>query len=179
MVAAEPALTLSVLRVADLTPAEREAVAELGKGDLNVHPMLERLKWAAPHWRVLLRRGDEIVSGLGIVEREVVAGERRVKVAGVGDVATLPQWRRRGYAGLVLERAAAFMRDELDAEFGHLFCAPNLVAYYSRFGWVRVEGPAHIEAPWGPEIFPEETMVLPLRGADWPPGDMDLDGLPW
>lgn len=166
-------------RAADLSPEEESAVAELGKGALNVHPLLSRLAWSKADWRVLLRRGDEIVSGLMMVEREIRAGERRLRVAGVGDVATLPQWRRRGYAGLVLERAAAFMRDELDAEFGHLFCAPSLVAYYSRFGWVRVEGPAHIEAPWGPEVFPEETMVLPLRGTDWPPGEMDLEGLPW
>ena len=175
----EPVLTLSVPRAADLTAAEREAVAELGKGDLNVHPLLARLQWSPPDWRVLLRRGDEVVSGLMIVEREIRAGERRVKVAGVGDVATLPQWRRQGYAGMVLERAGAFMRDELDAEFGHLFCAPGLVPYYARFGWLRVDGPSYVQAPWGVETFPEETMVLPLRGTAWPPGEMDLEGLPW
>lgn len=179
MVTAEPALTAYVVRADALTPQEREAVVELGKGDVTVHPILTRLVWSTPNWRVMLRRGDEIVSGLMLVEREIRVGDRRVKVAGVGDVGTLPQWRRRGYAGLVLERAAAFMRAELDADFGHLFCVSSLVPYYGRFGWLRVEGPAHIQAPWGPAIFPEETMVLPLRGTTWPPGEMDLKGLPW
>lgn len=175
----ESDVRLAVQPVQELTAQDRAAIAELGKGDLDVHPMLRQLQWAEPRWRVILRIGGEIVSGIALVDRVVQVGEERILVVGVGDVATLPAWRRKGLAGRCLEAATAFMRDETEGEFGHLFCADRLVPYYARHGWEVVRGPSLVQAPWGTEVFPEETMILALRGRPWPAGIIDLEGLPW
>ncbi|NPV09779.1 MAG: GNAT family N-acetyltransferase [Anaerolineae bacterium] len=174
-----PPVQVEVRPAEELTEAEQRAVEELGGGDLNVHPLLAQLEWAPAHWRVLVRAGGKVVSGLKLVEREVWVGQRRVPVVGVGDVATLPAWRHRGLASLALARAGEFICHQSSARFGLLFCAGNLLGFYQRLGWRRVAGPTFVQAPWGKVRFPEETMILECGSEEWPPGEIDLEGLPW
>jgi hypothetical protein len=46
-------------------------------------------------------------------------------------------------------------------------------------GWQVVEGPLTFDQPQGKVTFPDVTMVLPCAGKEWPPGVIDLCGLPW
>ena len=97
----------------------------------------------------------------------------------IGGVATLPEWRGRGLASVAMEKAAAFMDEELGVEFGLLLVDEVTAPFYRRLGWELVPGPLVFDQPGGKATFPELTMVLPFAGRKWPPGPIDLRGLPW
>ena len=102
-------------------------------------------------------------------------------LGGIGGVATLPDWRRHGYAGAAMRTAAEFMRNELRVEFGLLICGDQMLPYYCKLGWQLIAGPLMFDQPKGKTTFDASTkiMVLPSRKHDWPPGVIDLCGPPW
>jgi aminoglycoside 2'-N-acetyltransferase I len=136
-------------------------------------------EWSDVDWHVMLRVDGQLVSHVEIVERTGTVAGQPVKLGGIGGVVTLPEWRGRGLATATLERAAAFMRDELQVAFGLLICDERMIPFYNRLGWQVVEGPLTFDQPGGKVMSAEVTMVLPCAGADWPEGTIDLCGLPW
>jgi GNAT superfamily N-acetyltransferase len=135
--------------------------------------------WSDVDWHVLLRVNGQLVSHVEIVERTGTVDGQPVKLGGIGSVVTLPEWRGQGLAAATLERAAAFMREELQVAFGLLICGQNMMPFYSRLGWQVVDGPLVFDQPGGKVVFDDVTMVLPCAGEDWPEGTIDLCGLPW
>jgi predicted N-acetyltransferase YhbS len=170
-------LTVAVTRYADLSPEDLATIDTLSSGEID--PRFEGFVWTPAEWQVVGRLGGRAVCGVKIAVRDVTVGGRQVRVGGIGDVATAPEWRRRGFAGAAMRLAGEFLCRELGAEFGLLFCEPSLVPYYSRFGWQRVAAPTMVTIPRGKVPFPDETMVLPCRGDQWPGGPTDLNGPPW
>jgi GNAT superfamily N-acetyltransferase len=134
--------------------------------------------WAIGEWQVTGRVHGKIVSIVGILERIARAGEQTLRLGGVGGVATLPEYRRRGLAGALLRASADFMRDPLGVDFGFLLCSEAMVDYYSKLGWQLAPGPTIFDQPKGKVTWPEPVMVLPVQKQDWPPGTIDLCGLP-
>ena len=137
------------------------------------------LVWSKEDWYVLVKLDGLAVSHVGIVERTGTVNGQPVKLGGIGGVATLPEYRRQGYARFALETASTFMRGGLGVEFGLLICDHKMVPYYRRLGWHVVEGPLQFAQPKGQVTFTEPVMILPCNKHDWPPGVIDLCGLPW
>jgi GNAT superfamily N-acetyltransferase len=137
-------------------------------------------QWTTPDWHMLAYVEDGLTGHLGVVERRVVTvSGQLVQVSGVCGMITRPEWRRRGIATAMLERAVAFIRDEVAAEFCVLFSSEEVAALYARFGWKRVEGPTTFQQAAERMTFSGPTMVLSCRGKEWPEGSIDLCGLPW
>jgi predicted N-acetyltransferase YhbS len=136
-------------------------------------------RWATNDWDLLLKMDGKVVSHVGIVERTVTVEGQPFRVGGIGAVGTSPRWQRRGLAHQLMEKAAAFMRADLRAEFGLLICSDEMTSYYGRLGWQVVPGPLLIDQPQGKITLPTTIMVLPLGGDLWPAGTIDLCGLPW
>ncbi|MBI4590181.1 MAG: hypothetical protein HY725_15215 [Candidatus Rokubacteria bacterium] len=115
------------------------------------------------------------------MEGDAAGVEINVAAAGLMSSELLREltFRRRGIATALLLRAAAFMRDELRAEFGLLFCRHEVAPVYARIGWVPVPGPTWFAQSSGMRPYPAETMILKCSDRDWPPGPIDLCGLPW
>jgi GNAT superfamily N-acetyltransferase len=159
--------------------AEREQVgawvARIFADDAN------NLVWSSDDWCVLVKLDGQMVSHVGIVERTGTVNGQPVKLGGIGGVATLPDWRRHGYAEAALRTAAGFMRNELRVEFGLLICGAHMMPYYAKLGWQLVTGPLMFDQPKGKTTFDACTkiMVLPCNKHDWPPGVIDLCGPPW
>jgi aminoglycoside 2'-N-acetyltransferase I len=170
---------IEVVREAELPQAVAEAIGYWAVKAFEDHGGYENCLWAPADWRILVYAGGQLVSFLKVTEREVSVGEERVRVAGLGDVVTLPEWRGRGLAGLALRRLNDEMSARAEVEFGMLMCLPELVPYYSRFGWQTVPEPIVYTQSWGKETSTEVTMVLPLRDRAWPGGPIDINGLPW
>lgn len=85
--------------------------------------------------RVCVDNG-RIVSVAHIVRRTVSCGEFTLTMGGIANVATLPEYRRRGYSSACLTQAIEVM--ESDAmDFSLLFTGTH--ALYERLGWERVE----------------------------------------
>lgn len=140
---------------------------------------LTELEWSEPEWRMLVKNDGKLVSHLGIVERDVFAGESRVRIAGICNVMTPKEWRGRGYASAAMCAAADFMAATLRADFGLLLCEKHLVGLYESLGWKSVKGAVSFEQPDGKRLWTHEAMVLPFGFKEWPEGDVDLRGLPW
>jgi len=138
-------------------------------------------EWAEDDWLILVKRDGQIITHVGIVERIGAVNGQPVRLGGIGGVATRVEYRGRGLAQMAMEKAAVFMRDELRVEFGLLICGQPRVPYYSKLGWQSVPGPMRFDQPQGKVTFDDSTkiMVLPCVKKDWPPGVIDLCGVPW
>jgi predicted acetyltransferase len=175
-----PTIDIRIQHVNDLSAEDKQAVHEVDRiafaSDAD-NP--DPYTWSQGEWQLTGRVDGKIVSIVGILIREVQCAGQPVLLGGIGGVGTLPEYRMRGLAGALLHAAADFMRDPLGVDFGLLFCAETMVPYYSKFGWQLVPGPAIFDQPKGKVTWPEPVMILPVLKQDWPPGTIDLCGLPW
>lgn len=138
------------------------------------------ITWAHTDLHVLVLEAGEIVSNVEIFERRITVGGVPVHLGGIGGVATLKSWRRRGLAEAALQAAQAYLREPLAVEFGLLICGEPMVHYYAKFGWKLVANELWIQQPQGRVLYHDApTMVLPVGRSDWPAGEIDLCGLPW
>jgi hypothetical protein len=72
------------------------------------------------------------------------------------------------------------LAEGLGPERAMLFCRPELVALYRRRGFVEIDAPVWVDQPGGRIEMPLAAMWRPLRaGAEWPPGRVDVRGLPF
>jgi hypothetical protein len=137
-------------------------------------------EWTEPDWLTLAYVEDTLTGYLGIVEsRPVSVSGLVVQVSGVSGVITRPESRRSGVATAMLGRAAAFIRQDVAAEFCLLFCSEEIAALYSRLGWKCVEGPTTFQQTPGTIDQRTVTMVLSCRGKEWPAGPIHVCGPPW
>jgi Acetyltransferase (GNAT) domain len=130
-------------------------------------------------WHVVVKQAGIFVSHTGIVERIATVAGALVRLGGIGGVATFPNLQKRGLASAAMQKAAGFMRDSLKVDFGLLVCAKETKPFYSKLGWQEVVGPLIIDQPRGKVTFNGVTMILPCVQRVWPPGTIDLCGLPW
>lgn len=137
-------------------------------------------QWAPKVWRTLAWLDDDVIAHAGIVSRSVAVDGQAIAVGGISGVWTTANHRGRGVGQAVVTVAAAFIREHLGAAFALLLCRPELEPFYERLAWRRVHGPAVFEQPGQRVTWPLSVMVLPCEaGAEWPPGTIDLRGLPW
>ncbi|MBK8822699.1 MAG: GNAT family N-acetyltransferase [Anaerolineales bacterium] len=67
-------------------------------------PEFNSIDWSSHIEHMALGRMDnELVTLLGLLKREILVGERPVWVAGVGGVATHPNWQKRGFSSTLLK----------------------------------------------------------------------------
>lgn len=160
-----------------ITEEERRTLFEWGQNIFGVEDML--YQWRPKAWHFFVEDGGKVVSHVGILEAVVRAGDSDVKVGGIGGVVSVPEVQGRGHIHAAMRRAAEFMRDKLQVEFGMLFCLQRLVPFYARQGWQLLEESVEFEQPSGPVISPFRSMVLSWDGREWPAGKIDIGGLPW
>ena len=136
-------------------------------------------RWAEADFYVVLSLEEQLAGRLAILDRQVSVGGAMVRVGGIGGVATKPQFRHRDVASAMLSRAAEFMKNELGVEFGLLLCRHEVSPVYAKLGWFRVVGPTTFSRNGVVAAYEHDTMILPLAGKAWPPGLIDMLGLPW
>jgi hypothetical protein len=136
-------------------------------------------QWADPDWYVLASMASGWICRLGIVERTVFVDGQSIAVAGISGVITHSAWRGRKIASTVLKKAADHINDELDVEFALLLCRQEMAPVYAKLGWMSVDGPTVFWQPTGKLTYPKLTMILECGRKSWPPGPIDLCGLPW
>ena len=80
---------------------------------------VDPIQRAKPDFRILVESlSDGVVTHAGIFRRDGIWKGRKVRIGGVGSVATYADHRRRGYAGLALRAAVQTFRDEEVIDFG-------------------------------------------------------------
>jgi GNAT superfamily N-acetyltransferase len=116
---------------------------------------------------------------VGILRRTISVAGLPMKIGGVTFVVTEPEYRSRGFASHLTGHAVGFLRDRLNLSFGLLTCKPRLGSFYTRLGWQVVEGPTFFDQPAGRRGCGGLTMMIECGKETWPPGEIDLLGLPW
>ncbi len=123
-----------------------------------------------------------VVAHAALVERTLVAGDRRVRAGYVEGVATAPRLQRRGHASLAMDAVNRLIAEEYD--MGGL--STGAPGFYERSGWERWRGRTFVDAPNGREPTPDDDDgVMVLRTdrtgeldltsdlvCDWRPGDV-------
>lgn len=168
---------MQVLSQKNLSQAQRVELDALDKLAFT-EEMDFGFDWSGSEEYVVLRVDGRLAAMVGMLERTIRVGGREVKVGGVGGVATHPDHRRRGYAGRLLEAAARVLQEK-GCRFAMLFCDQKLVEYYGRSNFRKVDAPLFIISRGERMQIHEIKMVRALSGEDWPPGEIDLQGLPW
>lgn len=90
-----------------------------------------------PEYTRVIEQDGRLVSAVHIVKRTVSCGDLILTMGGIANVATLPEYRGRGYNTACLRQAVAVM--EADAiDLSLLFT--GIHPHYERIGWERVPG---------------------------------------
>jgi aminoglycoside 2'-N-acetyltransferase I len=136
-------------------------------------------RWAEPDYYAILSLEKQLAGRLAVLDRKVSVGGVILPVGGIGGVATKPEFRHRGVAKAMLARAAEFMKNDLEVEFGFLLCRHEVSPVYAKMGWIIVAGPTTFTRAGATVTYPNDTMILQFTCKEWPPGSIDMMGLPW
>ena len=160
-----------------LTDEEWRTLFEWGQDIFGVQDKL--FQWRPKDWHFIVEDEGRVVSHVGVMETTVRVGLRDIRVGAIGGVVSVPQATGRGHAHAAMTRAVEFMRDELQVEFGMLFCLARLRAFYARQNWQLLEDIVEFDQPNGLVVSPFHSMVLPFADRQWPAGKVEVGGLPW
>lgn len=135
--------------------------------------------WASVDWHILGWIDDELVGHVDVLRRLVLVREVKVTVAGIGGVVTKATWRGKGLGSRLMREAQRFMREGMAVDFGLLMCDQAMISFYESLGWHVVDGPLLYHQPSGQELFEDAVMVYPITEAEFPEGEIDVQGYPW
>ena len=158
---------------------EEETETLFGWGDDLWNNDRYGLTWAGSDVQFVGLENGKPVTHAGMFYHTVEIAGRDIELGGLNGVITLPQARGKGYGSQIVGAAEDHARDQSTAEFGMLFCHPELVEFYGPRGWHPIDGPVTIDQPDGPRLTPHTVMVYPFRDTMWPDGPFNLNSYPW
>ena len=176
---AETSPRISVEYIPDMSAEDRKAITRWYREVFNL-PSEDMI--IPGDYDIRVWEGDQWVSLVEVVQRTILVGGQPVRVGGVGGVSTHPEHRYKGYSAMALREAAHLMFDELNVEFGMLFCAPEMETFYGKLGWQPIHKPfRHLDHETSQPTWDENSMILPSPGSSrqWPDGEVDLNGHGW
>jgi predicted GNAT family N-acyltransferase len=155
----------------ELIAGEHEPFGGIGEG----------LVWRDKTRNIGIRADDgRLVAAGGAVLAEVrVEREPPFQVVGLGGLIVTRGARRQGLARLLSQRLLE-LTSEFEAQRAMLFCRPNLMALYGKFGFLPIDAPVWADQPGGRIEMPLPAMWRALSSdASWPPGRVELVGEPF
>jgi predicted GNAT family N-acyltransferase len=143
----------------------------------------ERMSWAEKERYVAALSSDKTLAALagGTVVGVDIEHAGSFDVLGIGGVFVRQSERGRGLALLLVnELLARAQRETPSPARAMLFCRAHLTTLYRKLGFREIEGPVWAEQPEGRVEMPMPAMWRALHEeADWPPGRVDVRGLPF
>jgi aminoglycoside 2'-N-acetyltransferase I len=169
---------------ADMTPAlqhESDALDRLAFGAVTGEedPDFPAIQWSTADWMVLGFLQGQLVTQLCIPLREITVGSENIRVAGLGGMATHPDFQHQGLGSTLLSATASFMRDTIQVPFGLLICAEATSPFYELSRWQVAADHLYFMQDQERRALKTCVMVLPLTDRPWPAGEIDLCGLLW
>lgn len=111
-----------------------------------------------------------IVSHASVVERELHAGEQRLRTGYVEAVATHPSYQRRELGSAVMREVSRY----IDTAFPLGALDTGLTGFYERLGWRVWLGPTYVRTETGPVRTAEDDGNVMVRLTSTTP-ELDLD----
>jgi GNAT superfamily N-acetyltransferase len=177
-------LDIHFLPHTDLTPELRQEIDELDRlafGEIvfEEDPDFPPIQWATPDWMALGFLQGQLVTQLCIPERKIIVGSEKFRLAGLGGMATHPEFQHRGLGSALLAATKSFMRDTIQVPFGLLICANELRLFYELSHWQFAADSLYFRQDGQRRIVNPCVMILQLTDRPWPAGEIDLCGLLW
>ena len=139
------------------------------------------LKWRAMDRYVALRKRDGpliAVAGAVIVSVEIESSGC-FEVVGLGRLIVTWSLRGRGLMPMVVKPLRR-LAESMGPDRVMIFCRAELIPLYRRLGYTEITAPVWAEQPEGRVEMTEPAMWRALRAdAEWPPGRVDVRGLPF
>ncbi len=173
----EPAVPLEIRRAKRLSRADHARLFDWERDVYGVKSL--GLRFSPPRWHFLVCADGELVSHCGVLKRRITVGDREIEVAGFGGLVTVPDARGKGLGRAAFAEARRFAEATLRCPFTLLLCRLELLPFFHALGSREVEAPIRIEQPAGPMEWPLAAAYSCLTSSEWPPGTIDVNGLPW
>nr|WP_321237491.1 GNAT family N-acetyltransferase [uncultured Psychroserpens sp.] len=141
-------------------------------------PIVYETEWAIPDWTIIYFENNEIATFYNIVEREIIIDTKLFNISGINNVITPKKFRGMGYASKTLKETTKVIFDNLKCDFGVLLCADELIPFYERLSWYKIECPVYFEQSDGKKLWKSNTMMLSKK-KKLNPKRIELNGLPW
>lgn len=184
--------TLTAVPHADLTGGLLDGVRAL----FNAEYCAEFGNWNpdqpygyAPHDIHIIAQDDagQVIGHTGWGSRQITVEEQTVHIAGVGGVLVSAAHRKTGLGKHLLKAATDTMQimntqGIVPIDFGYLGCREEVVGFYESCGFTRISAREFYTSTNGePAVADaqEPLLIFPVAQADFPRGDIDLNGRPW
>jgi hypothetical protein len=169
---------IEITRYSKLKQSVRDELDRIIKGEFGHIPIVSEITWATPDWTVILYKDGEIATFCNIIERTVMIDNRNFLASGINNLITPEKFRGQGFATHILKETENFIFENLKSELGILLCADELVPFYERLKWYKVNCPVWFNQPTGAQLWKANTM-LRTKEIVIRPDHIDLGGLPW
>lgn len=141
--------------------------------------------FSVPEYRLWME--DEqgmMVTHLDFERRMISVNGVDVHIAGVGEVATHPDYQNQGLGRLLMAQLKTILTEQLPVDYGILQCREEVTGFYQKVGWHRIEQAIHQQdiQTGDIQVNPGPIMILPIHKSTkyWiRDGIVDLRGLPW
>ncbi len=182
----KPSYKFHLIAERDLTLADHQRISDLlvraFPNDVEIFSQASYC-FSLPDYRLLI--DDEhgtLIAHLDFEHRMIEVNGEEVYVAGVGEVATNPDFLRQGYGRKLLTELTAILTEDLPVDYGILQCSDTNALFYGQVGWHRLHQALHYEYQ-GQFITVDDgdVMILPIRKTidEWQEGVINLRGQSW
>lgn len=143
-------------------------------------PIVKSTVWATPDYSIVALENGELLGHLNLVQRTILWDKEEMTCTGINNLIVNPKARGKKLGSYLLFRAKTFALDVLDSKLMLLLCAKELVPFYARHQWEKINVPVSFNQPLEKNLlWQAETMVLPLKPINLPIETIYLNGLPW
>jgi len=171
----------------DLTPDDHQRISGLlvkaFPNDVEIFSQASYC-YSLPEYRLLIE-GEQgvVIAHLDFERRMISVGGEEIYVAGVGEVATNPDYHRQGFGSKLMNKLTAILTDEFPVDYGILQCSDTNALFYGQVGWYRIHQPLHrLYQGEFATVADGDVMILPVRKTidEWQSDAViDLRGESW
>jgi len=149
--------------------------------DKDIFSRTRRYHGVVSLYSVIIEQNKTVCAHLDVVDRTILISQQSFRIAGVGNVYVLPDYRGKGLSDRIL-KVSMQQAEKRGFDYGLLFAGDYSQKIYTRNGWKKIDKRKIVRTIEGqktalsPETIP---MYYPLKTADFPKGPVDLQGIDW